>query len=67
MQARAKVECVSGEKAKVLATKTHAEGGHWGRDTIKITLLDQICSPKLDTSILDTICHEAIFFISNLI
>jgi hypothetical protein len=54
-RARAKVECISREEAKILAAKTHAEGGHWGRDVIKIALLDQICSPKLDVSILDAI------------
>ena len=35
-----------------MATKKHAEGGHWGRDTLKIALTDRIYSPKLDTSIM---------------
>ncbi|KAG2742123.1 hypothetical protein P692DRAFT_201725632, partial [Suillus brevipes Sb2] len=54
-RARTKVECISREEAKILAAKTHAEGGHWGRDAIKIALMDQICSPKLDASILEAI------------
>jgi hypothetical protein len=54
-RARAKVECISREEAKALAMRTHTEGGHWGRDTIKMALLDKICSPKLDASILEAI------------
>jgi hypothetical protein len=54
-RAQARVECISREEAKVLAAKTHAEGGHWGRDAVKIALIDQICSPKLNVSILDAI------------
>lgn len=30
-----------------MAAKQHAEGGHWGRDAIKIALTDRIYSPKL--------------------
>ncbi|KAG2353499.1 hypothetical protein BDR07DRAFT_1309197, partial [Suillus spraguei] len=44
-RAQAKVECISREEARILAARTHTEGGHWGRDTVKIALLDQICSP----------------------
>jgi hypothetical protein len=29
-RARAKVECVTREEAKILATQKHTEGGHWG-------------------------------------
>ncbi|KIK43905.1 hypothetical protein CY34DRAFT_60554, partial [Suillus luteus UH-Slu-Lm8-n1] len=35
--------------------QAHTEGGHWGRDAIKIALLDRICSPKLDATILTVI------------
>lgn len=35
-----------------LAVKQHEEGGHWGRDAIKITLTDKIYSPGLDASIM---------------
>lgn len=54
-RARAKVECVTREEAKTLAAQEHTKGGHWGRDAIKMALLDRICSPKLDTSILDVL------------
>jgi hypothetical protein len=49
------VECISREEARTLAEKTHTEGGHWGRDAVKMALLDQICSPKLDASIMEAI------------
>lgn len=55
MRARAKVECVTKAEALELAVQAHTEGGHWGRDTIKIALLDCICSPKLDATILTAI------------
>jgi len=35
--------------------KQHNEGGHWGRDAIKIALTDRIYSPKLDASIMAAI------------
>jgi hypothetical protein len=34
-RARAKVECISKEEAKILAEKAHMEGGHWGREAIR--------------------------------
>ncbi|OBZ66956.1 Retrovirus-related Pol polyprotein from transposon opus [Grifola frondosa] len=34
---------------------TTQNGGHWGRDSIKIALLDRICSPHLDQSIIKAI------------
>jgi transposase InsO family protein len=52
---RARVECVTREEATELARKEHNEGGHWGRDVIKIQLLDRICSPRLDQSIITAI------------
>ena len=55
VRARCKVECVTQDEAKELAAKQHAEGGHWGRDAIKITLTDHIYSPKLDATILTAI------------
>ncbi|KIJ58246.1 hypothetical protein HYDPIDRAFT_103051, partial [Hydnomerulius pinastri MD-312] len=54
-RARSKVECVTQAEAKALAVKQHTEGGHWGRDSIKIALLDRIHSPKLDASIMAAI------------
>ena len=51
IRARAKVECVTRKEAVELARKEHQEKGHWGRDIVKINLLDRIWSPKLDESI----------------
>ncbi|KIK55812.1 hypothetical protein GYMLUDRAFT_135518, partial [Collybiopsis luxurians FD-317 M1] len=52
---RARVECVTKVEARVLAKKQHQEGGHWGRDQVKLALLDQYCNPKLDDSIMSAI------------
>ncbi|PSR72521.1 hypothetical protein PHLCEN_2v11621 [Hermanssonia centrifuga] len=52
---RARVECRTQHEAKELAAMEHATGGHWGRDAVKLALLDRICSPKLDQSIMDAI------------
>jgi transposase InsO family protein len=38
-------------EAKELARVEHESNGHFGRDLIKISLLDRICSPRLDKSI----------------
>jgi hypothetical protein len=50
-RARPKVECVTKTEAINLAQKEHNEGGHWGRDAVKKTLMDRIWSPGLDSSI----------------
>jgi hypothetical protein len=55
VRARDRVECVTQEEARLLATKQHEEGGHWGRDAIKIALTDRIHSPRLDASIMSAI------------
>ncbi|TFY75650.1 hypothetical protein EWM64_g8362 [Hericium alpestre] len=52
VRARPKLECVTKTEAKALAYEQHITGGHWGRDHIKIALLDRICCPGLDASIL---------------
>lgn len=54
-RARPRLECVTQEEAKELARCEHKENGHFGRDLIKIALLDRICSPHLDKSILAAI------------
>ncbi|RDX46165.1 hypothetical protein OH76DRAFT_1356558, partial [Lentinus brumalis] len=54
-RARARVECVSKIEAVELARAAHRDGGHWGRDTIKVQLMDRIWSPQLDSSILAAI------------
>ena len=45
IRACARLECVTQEEAIQLARVQHTEGGHFGRDLTKITLLDSICSP----------------------
>ncbi|KAG2053252.1 hypothetical protein BDR06DRAFT_828599, partial [Suillus hirtellus] len=55
VRARSRVECVTRAEAQALAAKQHDEGGHWGRDAIKIALTDRIHSPKLDASIMNAI------------
>ncbi|KZP11184.1 hypothetical protein FIBSPDRAFT_705961, partial [Athelia psychrophila] len=50
-RARPRVECVTREEAVDLAKLEHGKHGHWGRDLVKIQLLDRIWSPGLDQSI----------------
>lgn len=50
-RARPRLECVSQQEAIELARTQHNDHGHWGRDLIKIQLLDHICSPRLEKSI----------------
>ncbi|KAJ3912377.1 hypothetical protein F5877DRAFT_54136, partial [Lentinula edodes] len=52
---RARVECVTQKEAIVLAKAQHGEAGHWGRDAVKLALMDRIWSPKLDESIMEAI------------
>ncbi|TFY74308.1 hypothetical protein EWM64_g9704 [Hericium alpestre] len=52
---RLHVECMSKAKAKELAYVQHIAGGHWGRDSIKVALMDRVCSPGLDASIMAAI------------
>ncbi|OJT13171.1 Pro-Pol polyprotein [Trametes pubescens] len=58
-RARPRVECITRTEAIEQAREEHAQKGHWGRDTIKIALLDKYWSPKLDASILNAIQHCA--------
>ena len=51
-RARPKVECLTRSEATALAQTEHVTKGHWGRDAIKKTLMDQIWSPNLDNSII---------------
>src|SRR5882762_10257022 len=54
-RAQPRLECVTQEEAKALAHHEHEKNGHFGHDLIKIALLDRICSPHLDKSILAAI------------
>jgi hypothetical protein len=42
VRARSKVECITKEEAKQLAKEQYENRGHWGRDTIKIALIESI-------------------------
>ncbi|KAA1477543.1 hypothetical protein DENSPDRAFT_786766, partial [Dentipellis sp. KUC8613] len=53
--ARPRVKCVNHAEAQQLAFTQHTNGGHWGCDAIKIALVDRICSPDLDASIMHAI------------
>jgi transposase InsO family protein len=50
-RARTRTECVSRKEAEALANEQHQQGGHMGRDAIKIALTDKITSPDLDLTI----------------
>ncbi|KZT67393.1 hypothetical protein DAEQUDRAFT_746187 [Daedalea quercina L-15889] len=41
-------------EATAMAEQQHKEGRHWGRDAVKLVLMDQVWSPKLDQSC----CHQ---------
>ena len=49
------MECVTKAEAREMALQHHSSPGHWGRDSIKITLMDRIWCPGLDAVILDAI------------
>ncbi|KAJ3912899.1 hypothetical protein F5877DRAFT_53332 [Lentinula edodes] len=53
----ARVECVTRKEAVKLARVQHGEAGHWGRDAVKLALMDQIWSPKLDESVMEAITN----------
>lgn len=54
-RARARVECLTQSEAKAAAFRAHVDGGHWGRDLVKLHLLDRCWAPGLDKLILDAI------------
>lgn len=58
-RARSRQECVTQEEATQLAKEEHERGGHWHWDSIKISLLDKIHSPRLDQSIIKAIYNCA--------
>jgi uncharacterized protein YacL (UPF0231 family) len=47
-RARTKTECMSWKEAEQLASEQHNQGGHMGRDGIKVALTDRIMSPNLN-------------------
>ncbi|KAK6971466.1 hypothetical protein R3P38DRAFT_2587204, partial [Favolaschia claudopus] len=48
---RSRRECITRAEAVEMAAKIHAEEGHFGRDAIKLRMMDSVCSPGLDASI----------------
>ena len=56
-RAKSCVKCIPQTEACALAEKEHRTGGHWGRDSMKITLTNRIYSPKLNKTIVDAICN----------
>ncbi|KAG2742839.1 hypothetical protein P692DRAFT_20696003, partial [Suillus brevipes Sb2] len=46
-----KLECITQEEAIEMARNEHSNHGHWGRDMVKLQLMDHIYSPRLDRSI----------------
>ncbi len=54
-RARSRTECISREEARILAAEQHNDNGHWGRDAIKLALLDRIHSTRLDETIVEVI------------
>ncbi|KZP25624.1 hypothetical protein FIBSPDRAFT_668020, partial [Athelia psychrophila] len=51
-RAKPRRECVSQKEAVELARTEHLDNGHWHRDLIKKQLMDRVCSPRLDKSIM---------------
>ncbi|KIK22649.1 hypothetical protein PISMIDRAFT_102087 [Pisolithus microcarpus 441] len=51
LASRPRVKCVTQEEAIALAEEEHKTNRHWGRDLVKLKLMDTICSPWLDQSI----------------
>ena len=54
-RAKSRQECVTQEEATQLAKEEHEKNGHWHQDSIKISLLDKIHSPKLNQSIVKAV------------
>ena len=55
VRARAHVECVTKAEAREMALQHHSGQGHWGRDSVKIALMDRVWCPGLDAIILEAI------------
>ncbi|KIJ57708.1 hypothetical protein HYDPIDRAFT_103956, partial [Hydnomerulius pinastri MD-312] len=55
LRARARVECISQKEAIEMAKHEHNTNGHWGRDLVKLKMMDKIWSPKLDQSIVNAL------------
>ncbi|KAG2748526.1 hypothetical protein P692DRAFT_201659651, partial [Suillus brevipes Sb2] len=54
-RAHSRLECVTREEARDIAYQEHMENGHWGRNLVKLRLMDKILCPRLDRIITDAI------------
>ena len=50
-----RLKCITQNEAKEMAHFEHEKNSHFGQDIIKISLLNKICSPKLDKLIISAI------------
>jgi hypothetical protein len=55
VRARPRRECLTKEEARAKAVEVHEKGGHFHRDSIKLTMMDKYHSPKMDESIVSAI------------
>lgn len=55
VRAHSRVECVTKAEAKSMAFQHHQNHGHWRQDSVKITLMDHIWCPGMDTLVLKAI------------
>jgi hypothetical protein len=63
-RARARVECLTPTEMRAEAEREHREGGHLGRDSMKLKLTDRFKTPAIDKIIMDAIqnCGECLNF-----
>ncbi|KAG1837065.1 hypothetical protein C8R48DRAFT_623009, partial [Suillus tomentosus] len=50
-----RLECVTQDEAQTMAYQEHTTNSHWGRNLVKLRLLDKIFCPRLDRIITNTI------------
>nr|GAT47179.1 retrotransposon-like family member [Mycena chlorophos] len=48
-------ECVTAEEARALAAEHHKAGGHFGRELVKLALMEKVVCPGLDGIIIEVI------------
>lgn len=54
-RARARVECITPAEMRTAAEREHHDGGHLGRDSMKLKLTDSFKTPTIDKIIMDAI------------
>ncbi|VDC04527.1 unnamed protein product, partial [Peniophora sp. CBMAI 1063] len=58
-RARYRLECISRQEARAKAAEIHAEGGHFGRERVRLALADAYTSPRMEQSIVTAIAECA--------